>query len=198
MKELKLFFKEFKHYIVDSIGNLVVGNIFYGVMERVFLGFAPDLFLKSRVTASALVFLGIGYIYGRGRDIFYRLMDKYHLLGTIKKPNIGVRDIVFGFIFSFFFNILIYTISGANFIELVKGTIVGTIVGLFVGVPMGYSIDLFRDLLGVKKSQRIPVFIENLSLYLKYIFAFVLILVSIGILAILYYVDFYNIILKLI
>ena len=59
---------------------------------------------------------------------------------------------------------IFYYISGSrDWKEIVIGTAGIAALNLSLGWPAGYTIDLFRDLTGIKKSERIPSRIRNLG-----------------------------------
>lgn len=180
-----------KRHFIDTTGMLTSSNPLFTISEK-FFGMSDKLSIYNRVGASVLFYFGMGYLFVRGRDMYY------HLLGVGKDSNYKlIHDAAWGAIFGALLNGVITTASvlfneiispsDIQFLdEIVGGVKAGAVTGSITGGPSGYFIDMFRDLTDVNPAGRLPYRIRSLPPKLKKGFAAGLVGASIGVMSLIY------------
>ena len=162
--KLKKLYSIGKTHLVDTTAVLASTNPIFALFENVFLGMSDDVSLNARLFASGISYLGMGSAISRGRDLSRKLfkikdttsekIQTIHDAGCLMAFNAGVAPIM-------------YTAAGATPQETLYGTLTAMGLSTVIGPVIGYSIDLGRDLTGIKESKRIPKNISNLSSKVK-------------------------------
>src|SRR3989338_3451481 len=173
-----------KYHFVDSTSTLAESTPVFAAFETFVAGMSNEVSLNARFLSTGLAYSGIGYLYGKGRDLWrktFRITDK-----TLERMQ-TLNDVAYTAVFNLAISPLIYFISGARDLkEIVVGTLCASFFGALNGVPMGYSVDLFRDLTGLKKSERIPRFVRKTNSKIKKGLCGLLVAASIGLTASVY------------
>ena len=101
-------------------------------------------------------------------------------MNNLLKKKHTIHDSLYNAVFNAVFSTLIYSSSGADLEQTVKGVVGATLLGLVSGPINGYSLDTFRDFVGTKKSQRLPKRIQDIGNKTKRILAAGLVATTIG------------------
>ncbi len=152
--------KGLEYHVVDSTAMLLSTNPLFAVSENIVSEMNDPVAIKARAFASLSVYLGTGSLISGGRDLtrkLFRVTDE-----SSEKKQIWC-DIGYNMAFNAVFGPIMYTLSGAELPSIIKGTVMAMAMAPAVGPLLGYSVDLARDLTGLKKSERIPKAIKNLS-----------------------------------
>ncbi len=161
MGKIKKLIEAGKTHLVDSTAMLAIGTSVSAAMEVGIAGMSDDVSINARLLAAGLTYAGMGSVFSRGRDLWrmgFGITDK-----TREKIQ-GIHDIAYMTALNSAISPIFYYISGSrDWKEIVIGTAGIAALNLSLGWPAGYTIDLFRDLTGIKKSERIPSRIRNLG-----------------------------------
>jgi hypothetical protein len=158
--DLKRLYNIGKTHVVDTTAMLASTNPIFAFFENVALGMSDEVSTKARLAAATLAYTGLATAVTRGRDLSQKL---FKITPESSERKQYVHDTGFLIVLNAIIAPVMYKVAGAEGSEILKGT--GAAMGLsFVnGYIIGYAIDAFRDLTGIKKSSRIPKKIQNLS-----------------------------------
>lgn len=158
-----------KHYVVDSIGVILLGMPLFGAMETLlpepsFPGLSSDESWEVRKNTLLLVAGGLALLYSKSRDAsrwFFEITDKSP--EKIKKRH----DAVYGFVFSAGSAIPIYLSSGADWRAALTGAFWSGVFGFATTPANCYVLDVFRGLNDTIPSVRVPKIIQDSNKYVK-------------------------------
>ena len=174
-----------KDHLVDSTAIIAESTPVFALSETVLVGMSDKVSLNARLFAAMLVYSGIGFVFGKGRDISRNF---FKIDGTTSEKIQNLHDTLYTGAFNLVTAPAIYYISGEQDLEkILYGTALATGLGAINGSPTGYSIDIFRDLTGLKKSERISRFVNRYSSGIKKGIVALLIAGSISLTAGIYY-----------
>lgn len=165
-----------KQYIVDTGAPLLIINPTFAAIEIFFSQMSIAASINARIRSLIVVFLGIGILFAKGRDYSRAI---FGLSDTSSEFNQSLHDGLYNVLFSSFVGILIYVGSGASLLQGFLATAGSVVLSFFLGPLSGFSIDLFRDLTGLRASGRIPVWIGKLSSPMKLALAFGIVLMTV-------------------
>jgi len=120
-----------------------------------------DVSLKTRIYGAGGGYLGLAFLFSKGRDASRRL---FNIKETSKEYLQLVHDAAYTIAFNAVVNPILYYSSGSRDPkEIIGGTLALSVFSLFAGGPIGYIVDVFRDLTGLKSCKRklYPNFIKN-------------------------------------
>ncbi len=161
--------KRLKKHVVKVAGMLTVTNPAYALIDNVIVGMPDDVCLKSRAIASGLSFLGLNWLYNKGRD---KSRNYFHISDHSAEKLQWTHDALYLGAFNFVVVPLLYVLSGSrDWKEIVAATALQTGIGFVIGGPAGYSTDTFKELADVEPSKRIPERIRKANTSLKKIIA---------------------------
>jgi hypothetical protein len=140
-------------HLVDSTALLVESTPVFAFFETRIAGMSNTVSINARLFAAGLTYLaGTGYIYAKGRDLSRRLFKIKD--DTTERLQV-LHDAAYLSAFNLVVAPLIYGASGArNIKQIAIGTATAMGFGLINGGLMGYAVDLFRDLTGLKECNR--------------------------------------------
>lgn len=141
-------------HFVDSTAILAESTPVLAFFETRIAGMSNQVSINARVLAAGLTyFAGTGYIYARGRDLSKRV---FGVTDQTRERLQAIHDAAYLGAFNLVIAPLIYLASGARDIrEIAVGTAAAIAFGLVNGGPMGYAVDVFRDLTGLKECRRL-------------------------------------------
>jgi len=179
--KLKRFLKK---QISDSTAILVESTPIFAAFETGVAGMSNDVSINARLLAGGLSYSGMGYAYGKGRDLWRK---GFGITDKTKESIQTVNDLLYTASFNLAISPLMYFISGSRDLkEIAIGTACAVGFGALNGIPMGYAVDTFRDLAGVRSSKRLPKIIQRQSPRIKKGLAALLIASSIGLTSVVY------------
>ncbi|MEK6932542.1 MAG: hypothetical protein AABW56_01980 [Nanoarchaeota archaeon] len=153
--------KQLKNHAIDSTAMLVASTPIFAGLENVVLGMSDEVSTNARLLATTLTYGGFGFLISKSRD-FYRKTLK--ITDQTKERKQQIHDSIYGGLFNLIIAPGFYYTSGVRDLnEILGGTAISILFGLTSGGLMGYSIDMFRDLTGIKESARVPRYIKNKS-----------------------------------
>ncbi len=170
-----------RQHLTDATAIIAESTPLFAGFETFVAGMANPVSLNARLLAVGLAFGGLGYVYGKGRDLTrktFKITDKS------KESVQQFCDAGYALAFNVLLSPPVYLISGSrNFKEIALGTACAGVMGLINGGPIGYVIDTFRDMSGLKKSERIPNWIKDKSPAVKKGLAALTLALSLGLTA---------------
>ncbi|MCH7568093.1 MAG: hypothetical protein IIA87_01610 [Nanoarchaeota archaeon] len=148
-----------KYNFVDSTALLSISTPISATLETFVVGMSDDVSLNARLINAGLAYAGFGGLIARGRDGLRKL---FRITDETKGKIQHAIDAAYAATLQLVALPIFYYIAGARDTkEIVIGTLVGIGLGAVIGGPAGYTIDTFRDLTGLKKSQRVPELVRE-------------------------------------
>lgn len=175
-----------KKYFSDSTAVAAINTPAYALLEVGVAKMSHDYSFNARMWAAGLAYCGIGALIGLGRDYSQRKIGiTEHTRGALPK----LHDAVYSGATTLVVNPFFYYILGSrDFQEIAVGSLAGAAFSALIGAPLGYAIDWFRDLTGVKPAERIPTWMKRASSRTKKVIAAGLVVASVGLTALVYHV----------
>lgn len=158
--KLKQIYEVGKTHLVDTTAMLASTNPVFAFFENVALGMSDKVSLNARLAAATLAYGGLAVTVTRGRDLSQRL---FKITDQTSEKIQYIHDTGFLIALNAIIAPGMYAIAGAEGNQILKGTGVAMGLSLVNGYIIGYAVDTARDLLGIKKSTRIPERIRKLS-----------------------------------
>jgi len=141
------------YHLVDSTALLAESTPIFAAFETGLAGMSDEISMNARLFATGLTYLGgMGIAYSKGRD-FYR--KNFKITDKTRERVQSLNDAAYTGLFNLAVAPAIYLASGARDPkEIAIGTASAIALGLVNGAPMGYAVDVFRDLTGLKDCER--------------------------------------------
>ncbi|MEK6829702.1 MAG: hypothetical protein AABY15_06290 [Nanoarchaeota archaeon] len=150
-----------KTHFVGSTALLAASTPIFAVVETMGLGMSNEVSLNARLLAAGLTYGGLGFLAVKGRDSYRKFLK---ITDKTKERTQQIHDSVYGGLWNLAIAPPFYYAAGVRDIEQIAGgTAIGILFGLTSGGLMGYAIDTYRDLTGIKESARVPESIRNKS-----------------------------------
>lgn len=131
----------------------------YAAFETSIAGMSYETSRNARLVGAAMGYAGIGFVYGKMRDAW---RNRFGIDDKTKESVQKIHDAACTAIFSAVISPPLYLAAGSrDWKEIALGTACSAGVSLINGIPLGYTVDLFRDLTCFKKSERIPELLRN-------------------------------------
>lgn len=174
-----------KQYLSDCTAVAAVYTPAYALLEVGLAGMSHQQSLDARLVGLSSIYLGLGSAISLGRNYSRKIFDiTEDSPGRIRKIHDALYLAATALISSPF---LYYGIGVRDLKEIVVGTVAGAALSAAVGAPMGYAIDWFRDLLGVKEAQHMPSRMKRCSSRVKKTIAAGLVAASVGLTGLVYH-----------
>lgn len=159
MKWVKNVKEKLKYHLVDSTAIIAESTPIYALFEKCnpIAPMSDDMSLNARLLAMGLAFSGMASAYSRGRDFSKKL---FKITDQTKEKIQGAHDIAYNILCNLVFAPPIYAISqilageDLDITKIATGTGIAMGVGAINGAPQGYTLDIFRDLVGLKSCER--------------------------------------------
>jgi len=177
-----------RNHFVDTTAMIIESSPFFAISE-IASGLSIEQSIKARLFVASIGYLGFAKVYSSGRDFWKKSFGVSEGTSEIKQV---VCDLGYSVTFNLIFSPIMYFIAGERDFETIAlATGASMSLSLFNGAPVGYAIDVSRDLVGIKECKRksYPQKIKNLSLNSKRKMAIGLIVGSIGITSLVYQVS---------
>lgn len=160
--------KHLQFHLTDATALLVESTPVLAVFETVIAGMSVRVSLNARLLAAALTYFGgTGFIYARGRDLSRRI---FGIHSETREAWQHFHDSAYLGVFNLVFAPILYVASGARDLHAIMvGTATAVAFGLVNGGPMGYVVDVFRDLVALKACNRssYPQWLKRQSAWVK-------------------------------
>ena len=158
----------------------------YATFETGVAGMTNAVSLNARLIILGCGYCGAAWVYGQGRS-FWRKAFKINDLTKEAKQH--MHDAFYAVTFNALFSPVTYLISGeTDWKKIGIATASAAVLGLTNGGPLGYTIDVFNDLAGIRECERksYPTVIKRQSPKVKKAIAAGLVAASIGLTALVY------------
>jgi hypothetical protein len=158
-----------KQHFCDATATSSALNPVYAVIETTLMGFSPKVSFNAKLTGTAINYLGLASVYSRTRD---RVKKYFNIEESTPGWKKSAFDSLYGFGFTMAVSSPIYMVSGlmcgeADIKKSIAASGISCLMNIPLGVVNGYAIDCFRDLTGMKESNRIPRCIGKLPKAMK-------------------------------
>ncbi len=154
-----------KNHFVDSTAMLAATSPLFAGLETMVLGMSDEVSINARLLAAGLTYGGLGFFVSKGRDLYRKLAN---VDDNTKERVQKLHDSVYMGLFQFMMAPPFYYAAGSrNMDEIIGGMATATAFGLVSGGFVGYAIDAYRDLTGIKQTHRIPDLIKNMGPKMK-------------------------------
>lgn len=186
MTNAKKVVENLKYHVVDSTALLTLSHPFFTAFETMIAGMSTDISMNTRLYITGLTYLGLGYLTGKGRDFSRKT---FNITDKTKERIQFIHDSVYLAAINLPISAGLYFAAGETDLEKIAiGTGMGIAFGAVMGPGVGYVIDAYRDLTGLKKCERwaYPKAIRNLNSKIKKGLAIALTAVSIGLMGLVY------------
>lgn len=166
---------------VDNTSLCIGGVPVFALSDVGVTGMSVAVSLKSRIFGASLGYCGLGLAYS-----FFRGVSR-NIFGIHEKSNEllqVVHDSVYSASFSIPLSVGFYTFGGEEDVrKIVVGTALGAGYSFFTGGATGWSVDVYRDLVGIQTCDRrsYPNFLKQRGNSVKKIIAGGLVVASLGI-----------------
>lgn len=196
-KETLSLTEKLKYHITDSTALLAESTPVFSVFEVYATKMSNASSVNARLLAGLIAYAVIGYLFGKGRDIsrkYFNIHDK------TKESIQTLHDVAYTAGFNFLISPPMYAISQTlaneelDIKKIAIGTLLAGIFGAINGSPMGYAVDIFRDLSGIKECKRpsYPKILKKQNKKVKKLVLAGIIGASIGITSLIYSSTAYN------
>jgi len=150
-----------KEHLVVSVAGLAEATPIFAFSEKVISGMSDQVSLDARYLATAITFAGSGWAYNKGRNLWRKRFD---ITQKSREWAQQKHDMIYGGLYSAALTGPIYLATGeTDPWKLGIGTLCAGAIGAFNGGVVGYTLDLFKDLMGLEDSVRIPKLISSQS-----------------------------------
>ncbi len=155
-----------KYHLVDTTAILVPTNPIFSAMEVGISGMSDKVSIDSRLTVAALSYGGLGWVYSKGRDLSRKI---FGINDQTRERIQTLHDSAYTLAFNLVAIPPIYLSMGADLKQASIGSFFAAALGVATGPVMGYSIDVARDLTGLKESNRksYPNIVKRQKSYVK-------------------------------
>lgn len=144
--------EKLKYHLSDSTAMIAEATPVFAAFETGIAGMTDGASLNARIIGTILGYVGMGSAYGKGRDAWRKL---FKITDRTRERIQYAHDIAYTAAFNIIVGPVIYLISGVrNIEEIIIGTACAAVFGAVNGGPLGYAVDAFRDLSGVKPCER--------------------------------------------
>ena len=170
-----------KNHLSDSTAMILSYTPMAAAVETFTAGITNEDSANARTFGAGLTYAGLGLVYSKGLHLSRRI---YQITTESTEKEKLKHDTLYGIAFSLAISPFFYLAVGINdWKQITIGTVIGTGAAIFGSGITGYSIDGFRDLMGLENSERIPRRIANLRASAKKGLAALLVAGSIGLTA---------------
>lgn len=163
-----------ERHLVDSTAIVAVTTPVFGALEK-FSGMSNELSIEARKLGAYITYAGFGYAAAGGRELWRYL---FSVDDKTDKRTQNIHDhIYFGLLSlatSPFFYLFSGILSGERDKKIGLGIAIATGIGFIGGGRMGYFIDCYRDLIGIKQTARLPKILQNRKPRVKWAIAAIL------------------------
>lgn len=181
-----------KCHIVDSTAMLAVSSPIFCAFETMIAKMTNEVSLNTRMYITGLTYAGLGLLLGKGRDISRKY---FGIKNDTKERFQQIHDSLYLAATNIPLSVSLYALAGETDLKKIAiGTGSSVVFGAVMGPLIGYSIDIYRDLTGIRKYERrfYPEIIRNLRPNLKKALAVALTAASVSSIALVYSLNPYD------
>jgi|SRR3989338_170065 len=142
-----------KYHVVDSTALLAESTPAFAAYETFIVGMSSEISMNTRLIVAGSTYAGLGYLYGKGRDISRKM---FNVTDKTSERFQQLHDVLYTGAFNLAVSPAFYLTAGETDAKKIAiGTACAIGLGAINGGPMGYAVDTFRDLTGLRKSERL-------------------------------------------
>ena len=154
-----------KYHVVDSTSLMAVSTPIFAAFETQCADMSDENSLHARLLAVGLTYAGMGRLFSKGLDVSRKIF-KINPETTEKMKHL--HDAAYAAAYNLVICPPFYYAAGVRDPKQIAwGTAAGVGFALVVGGPMGYAVDAFRDLTGLKESERLPELVSRQNSKIK-------------------------------
>lgn len=169
------------YHLVDSTALLTLTNPIFSVIETIGSDMSNETSINARILATGLTQIGFGRLFTKGLDIS---RDYFNINNEATEKMKYLHDSIYAGLYNIAITPAFYYASGARDLkEIALGTAFSIGLAFLSGGVLGYTVDNFRDLAGLKETERIPQFVKKQTPKMKKILATTLVAGSIGLMS---------------
>lgn len=159
MKLGKNLKESLKMHIVDSTALITATVPILAAFETYVAGMSNENSINSRLLVTGVSFAGMASLFSKGMDLSRKVM---HIKPETKERVKQIHDAAYSTIYNVLISPPFYYAAGVRDVKQIAiGTATIAGLSLFMGGPVGYAVDSFRDLTGIKESERLPNFVQR-------------------------------------
>lgn len=148
-----------EYHLVDSTAAISVTTPLFAALETSIIGMSDEVSLNARLIAAGVTYGGLGFLIPKGRDLW---RSYFNITDETKERKQQLHDTAYLMAINLPIAPSFYLVAGArDQIEITIGTLFALGFAATAGGPLGYTIDAFRDLAGIKPSKRLPEIIRG-------------------------------------
>lgn len=184
--KLKKIAQNIKYNAVINTGMCAESTPIYAAFETGIAGMTDAVSLNARLLILGCGYGGAAWVYGQGRRLW---RNAFKIKDETSEVKQHLHDALYAITFNVLFSPVTYLISGETDLKKIAlATASGSVLGLTNGGPLGYTIDVFNDLAGIKECERksYPQVIKKQSPKVKKAIAAGIVAASIGLTALVY------------
>src|SRR3989338_2385030 len=140
-----------KYHLVDSTALLTSSTPVYAAMEVGIVGMSDQVSLGSRLSGAVITYGGIGWAFAKGRDLsrrFFSITDK------TRERIQTLHDSLYTAVFNGVMTPPLYLAMGADTNQAIFGGLSAAALSIPMGPVLGYSVDVARDMTGLRTCER--------------------------------------------
>lgn len=179
--------KNWKYHLVDGTATLTSMSPIWTVFDTS-IGMEDEVSIKAKLGVVALTYAGSGWLYGRLRDVSKK---KFRINDETRERTHGIHDFLYNAAYSSMLAGTMYTLSQEPSVWKICAAIGFAASSAVVRGPIaGYSIDVARDLTGLRECNRrsYPRLVKERAPRIKKALAASLVAASIGFQALVYHI----------
>jgi hypothetical protein len=148
-----------KYHLVDSTALMGFSSPIFAALETSIAGISHENSIHARLLAVGLTYAGLGRIFSKGMDLSRKM---FHIKPETKERLKQLHDASYATAYNILISPLFYYAAGVRDIkQIAMGTAMSMGFAFVAGGPMGYAVDAFRDLTGLKSSERVPELVRR-------------------------------------
>ena len=142
-----------KPHLVASTAMLAEASPIFSAVELKLADIAKETSLNNRAVCLGVTYLGgMGWLYERGRSFSRKMFD---ITAKTREGVQFVHDSLYTGLFTMAASPIIYTVAGERDVKKIAvGAVCAGAAGILNGPLMGYAVDAFLDLTGIKECER--------------------------------------------
>lgn len=175
-----------KYNAVTNTAMCAESTPVYAAFETGVAGMTDAVSLNARLIVLGAGYCGAAWVYGQGRSMWRKA---FKITDQTREAKQHLHDAMYAVSFNAVTAPLLYLISGETDIKKIAlATASASAICLINGGPLGYAIDVFNDLAGVRECERksYPQVIKKQSPKVKKAIAAGIVAASIGLTALVY------------
>jgi hypothetical protein len=176
-----------KTHFVDSTALLTVSNPVFSVFETMAASMTNENSIRARGIAAVLTYAGMGKLFTGGMKLSRKF---FKIKQTDSEKRQQFHDASYATAYNLVISPPFYYFAGVrDFKQIAIGTATAAGLALIAGGPIGYAVDAYEDLVGLKECERLPLLVRKQNRAIKTGLAGLLVAASVGARGLIYYAN---------